>query len=194
MSYYSGPQYPGGLTYKLGRFKGGSCRGGPGDLVPKAWIQAGGSVPSDEVGHNLFMASVTDDHTGSCNRFTPISGQDTFQPLPYDPSSTVEVQLRSSFATSLRQLRTTYLDSYILHSPLETYATTLQAWRILVALQDEGRVRAIGLSNAYDPTLLARLGEDSGRAVQVVQNRWYERNGWDSEVVKWCHANSAQYQ
>ncbi|KAI9442260.1 Aldo/keto reductase [Lactarius indigo] len=127
-------------------------------------------------------------------KFTSINGQDTSQPLPYDPSSTVEVQVRSSFATSLRQLRTTYLDSFILHSPLETYAMTLQAWRILVTLQDEGRVRAIGLSNTYDPTLLVRLGEDSGRAVQVVQNRWYERNGWDREVVKWCNANNAQYQ
>jgi diketogulonate reductase-like aldo/keto reductase len=140
------------------------------------------------------MTSVMVDHIVSCNRFTSISGQDTSQPLPYDPSSTVEVQVRSSFATSLRQLRTTYLDSYILHSPLESYAKTLRAWRILVALQDEGCVRAIGLSNAYDPNLFARLGEDSGRAVQVVQNRWYERNGWDREVVKWCHANSAQYQ
>ena len=89
----------------------------------------------------------------------------------------MEVQVRGSIATSLRQLRTTYLDSYILHSPLETYAKTLRAWRVLVALQDEGCVRAICLSNAYDPTLLVRLGEDSGRAVQVVQNRWYERNG-----------------
>jgi hypothetical protein len=182
------------LAHKLGPFKGGSCRGGLGDLVPKARIQAGRSVPSDEVSYNLLMASAMVDHTGSCNRFTSISGQDTSQPLPYDPSSTVEVQIRSSFATSLRQLRTTYLDSYILHSPLETYAKTLRAWRILVALQDEGCVRAIGLSNAYDPTLFARLGEDSGRAIQVVQNRWYERNGWDREVVKWCHANSAQYQ
>ncbi len=97
-------------------------------------------------------------------------------------------------ATSLRQLHTTYLDSYILHSPLETYAKTLEAWRVLISLQDEGRVRTIGLSNTYDPTLLARLGEDSGRAVQVVQNRWYEQNRWDREVVKWCHTNGAQYQ
>ena len=129
-----------------------------------------------------------------CTRFTPISGQDTTQPLPYDPSSTVETQVRSSFITSLRQLRTTYLDSYILHFPLETYAKTLEAWRVLIGFQDEGRVRVIGLSNTYDPSLLTRLGEDSGRAVQVVQNRWYERNGWDREVVEWCRANGAQYQ
>jgi diketogulonate reductase-like aldo/keto reductase len=77
---------------------------------------------------------------------------------------------------------------------LETYAKTLEAWRVLVNTQDEGLVRLIGLSNTYDPTVLARLGEDSGRPVQVVQNRWYERNGWDHEVVKWCHANGAQYQ
>ncbi len=77
---------------------------------------------------------------------------------------------------------------------METYVKTLQAWRVLVGLQDEGRVGVIGLSNAYDPALLSRLGEDSGRAIQVVQNRWYERNGWDPEVVKWCHTNKAQYQ
>lgn len=127
-------------------------------------------------------------------RFTSISGQDVSQPLPYDPSSTIEAQLRSSLATSLRHLHTSYLDSYVLHSPLETYAKTLEAWRVLISFQDEGLVRLIGLSNTYDPTVLARLGEDSGRSVQVVQNRWYERNGWDREVVKWCHANGAQYQ
>jgi len=77
---------------------------------------------------------------------------------------------------------------------LETYAKTLEAWRVLVGFQDEGRVRVIGLSNAYDPSLLSQLGKDSGRAVQVVQNRWYERNGWDRGVVEWCHANGAQYQ
>ena len=130
----------------------------------------------------------------TCTRFTPISGQDTSQPLPYDPSSTIEAQVRSSFATSLRQLRTTYLDSYILHSPLDTYAKTLEAWRVLASFQDDGRVRVIGLSNTYDPTFLARLGEDSGRAVQVVQNRWYELNSWDREVIEWCRANAAQYQ
>ena len=127
-------------------------------------------------------------------RFTPIGGQDVSQSRPYDPSSAVEAQLRSSLATSLRHLRTPYLDSYVLHSPLETYAKTLEAWRVLISIQDEGLVRLIGLSNTYDPTVLVRLGEDSGRAVQVVQNRWYERNGWDREVVKWCHANGAQYQ
>jgi len=129
-----------------------------------------------------------------CTRFTSIGGQDTSQPLPYNPSSTIEAQIRNSLATSLRQLRTTYLDSYVLHSPLETYAETLEAWRVLVGFQDEGRVRVIGLSNTYDPSLLARLREDSGRTVQVVQNRWYERNSWDREVVEWCRANGAQYQ
>jgi aryl-alcohol dehydrogenase-like predicted oxidoreductase len=129
-----------------------------------------------------------------CTRFTSIDGQDTTQPLPYDPSSAIETQVRSSFATSLRQLRTTYLDSYILHSPLDTYAKTLEAWRVLIGFQDEGRVRMIGLSNTYDPSFLTRLAEDSGRAVQVVQNRWYERNGWDREIVEWCRANGAQYQ
>jgi diketogulonate reductase-like aldo/keto reductase len=77
---------------------------------------------------------------------------------------------------------------------LDTYTETLKAWRVLVSFQDEGHVRAIGLSNTYDTSILSRLGKDSGRAVQVVQNRWYERNGWDRRVVEWCRKSGAQYQ
>lgn len=103
-------------------------------------------------------------------------------------------QVKSSFQSSLKQLRTTYLDSYLLHSPLRTFPQTLEAWRVLAGLQDEGKVRKIGLSNAYDVSLIQRLGDESGRKVQVVQNRWFEGNGWDKAVVEWCKTNGAQYQ
>ena len=103
-------------------------------------------------------------------------------------------QVESSFQASLKQLYTTYLDSYVLHSPLQTFSQTLEAWRVLTGLQDQGKVRKIGLSNAYDVNLVQRLGEESGRKVQVIQNRWFEGNGWDQEVVRWCKENGAQYQ
>ncbi|KAF9501697.1 Aldo/keto reductase [Pleurotus eryngii] len=118
-------------------------------------------------------------------KFTPIGGQDTSKPLPYDPSDPLPAQIKSSFLTSLANLRTTYIDSYLLHSPLSTKARTLEAWRTLIGLQDAGKVRMIGVSNVYDV---------DEREVQVVQNRWYEGNGWDKDVYGYCRAHGILYQ
>jgi diketogulonate reductase-like aldo/keto reductase len=102
--------------------------------------------------------------------------------------------VNSSFSTSLHNLHTTYLDSYILHSPLDTLPHTVLAWKTLIKLQDAGKVRAIGVSNTYDVAILRALEEATGRKVQVVQNRWYQGNGWDTEVLAYCKENGIQYQ
>ena len=127
-------------------------------------------------------------------KFTSLDGQDRAQPLPYDPADDLPKQIASSFAKSLANLRTSYLDSYILHSPMHTYSETLVAWRVLAGLAEGGQVKKIGLSNVYDAQLLEKLVRDSGRKVDVVQDRWYEGNGWDVDVVEWCRKNEAQYQ
>lgn len=100
--------------------------------------------------------------------------------------------MEASFQNSLANLHTTYLDSYILHSPLKTIERTLEAWRTLMALQDEGKVRMIGVSNTYDVNILHTLSRE--RKVQVVQNRWYEGNGWDKSVLSYCQEHEIQYQ
>lgn len=125
-------------------------------------------------------------------RYTPIGGQDVSKPLPYNPSDSVTDQILSSFQQSLKNLRTTYIDSYILHSPLSTLDSTLEAWRTLVELQASGKVKLIGVSNTYDVAMLEALNRE--RKVQVVQNRWYEGNNWDKEVVAYCKANDILYQ
>lgn len=127
-------------------------------------------------------------------RFTSIGGQDRSQFIPYDPSAPVPDQVNSSLATSLKNLRTTYLDSYILHSPLDTRAKTLDAWRTLISFKDAGKVRAIGVSNVYDVEELEALEEATGRKVEVVQNRWFQGNGWDRKVYQYCQKHGIQYQ
>ncbi|EMD33671.1 hypothetical protein CERSUDRAFT_98233 [Gelatoporia subvermispora B] len=127
-------------------------------------------------------------------KFTPIGGQDTAQPLPYDPSSPLEQQIESSFERSLSNLHTTYLDSLLLHSPLSTLQQTLAAWRVLVTLQDSGKVKHIGVSNTYDVSILDALETQGGRRAQVVQNRWYEGNQWDRDVWAYCKERGIQYQ
>ncbi|KAI0358595.1 Aldo/keto reductase [Trametes cingulata] len=127
-------------------------------------------------------------------KYTPIAGQDQSQPLPYDPQTDIETQIKTSVQTSLSNLHTTYLDSLLLHSPLRTLADTLIAWRTLMSLQDSGVVRKIGVSNAYDIAILAALEQDGGRRADVVQNRWFEGNGWDNDVWSYCQRHGIQYQ
>ncbi|EKM83251.1 hypothetical protein AGABI1DRAFT_69519 [Agaricus bisporus var. burnettii JB137-S8] len=125
-------------------------------------------------------------------KFTPISSQDTSQPLPYNSSDPIYKQITTSFTKSLTNLRTSYLDSYILHSPLRTLDQTLEAWKTLSTLQDEGKVKLIGISNTYNVRILAELCKL--KQVQVVQNRWYEGNDWDKSVLAFCREHDIMYQ
>jgi len=127
-------------------------------------------------------------------KYTSIDGQDTSKPLPYNPTESVTNQVRESFASSLKNLRTDYVDSYILHSPLRTPALTLEAWKVLMDLQDEGKVHKIGVSNCYDVRVLRYIIDYGGRMIDVVQNRWFEGNGWDSDVLQFCKSNGIYYE
>lgn len=53
---------------------------------------------------------------------------------------------RSSVEESLRKLKTDYIDLMLLHQP---FGDVFGAWRDLVELYEEGKVRAIGISNCY---------------------------------------------
>ena len=53
---------------------------------------------------------------------------------------------RASVEDSLRKLETDYLDLVLLHQP---FGDAFGAWRDLVRLYEEGKVRAIGISNFY---------------------------------------------
>lgn len=79
-----------------------------------------------------------------------------------------------------------------MHSPFLALDQTLEAWKALAQLQDEGKVKLIGVSNTYDVRVLAAL--DKAKKVQVVQNRWHEGNGWDQKVFNYCKENGIMYQ
>lgn len=53
---------------------------------------------------------------------------------------------RSSVEESLKKLKTDYLDLMLLHQPFSDY---YGAWRALEDLYEEGKIRAIGISNFY---------------------------------------------
>ena len=76
-----------------------------------------------------------------------------------------EGQTYASVERSLRRLKTDYLDLVLLH---QAFADYYGAWRDLVRLYEEGKVRAIGTSN-FLPVRLADLAAFGGMAPQVNQ-------------------------
>jgi diketogulonate reductase-like aldo/keto reductase len=126
-------------------------------------------------------------------KFTSVSGQDP-ERIPYDPTASLPKQIAQSFAASLRNLQTDYLDCLILHSPLPTAQLTLAAWQAFEALVDAGGVRQLGISNCYDLAELEHLWKHSRIKPVVVQNRFYAETGYDREIRAFCAQQHMVYQ
>ena len=126
-------------------------------------------------------------------KFTPISGQDPHR-IPYDPRVSLNEQVAQSFRASLRNLRTDYLDSLVLHSPLFPYNHLLTVWREMESVYHQKGARQIGISNCYDLELLMRLYRDAEVKPAVVQNRFYAESGYDEELRDWCRERGIIYQ
>jgi len=63
------------------------------------------------------------------------------------PQSYSASGVRKAVAESLRKLRVEYLDLYMLHSVGPSMAARHEAWREMIALQKEGTIRHLGVSN-----------------------------------------------
>ncbi|CAE7146875.1 unnamed protein product [Rhizoctonia solani] len=64
---------------------------------------------------------------------------------------------RKALETTLKELKTTYVDLYLIHSPIQT-PNIAEAWRVMEDLKAEGKVRSIGVSNFRVKDLKAVLG------------------------------------
>lgn len=125
-------------------------------------------------------------------KFTPKEGQDP-NTIPYNPENSIEEQIMQSFEVSLKNLQTTYLDSYIIHSPFESFIDTLKAWRILESLHDEGKVKNIGISNCYNIRVFKNLFKEARIKPTILQNRFYAETSYDKDLRAFCLENSIHY-
>uniref|UniRef100_A0A0G4I877 NADP-dependent oxidoreductase domain-containing protein n=1 Tax=Chromera velia CCMP2878 TaxID=1169474 RepID=A0A0G4I877_9ALVE len=126
-------------------------------------------------------------------KYTPVGGQD-MKSIPYDPKAPVEDQVKQSFAVSLKNLRTSYIDSLVMHSPMRTHEETMRVWRVFESFEKEGKVRQLGISNIYDPDRLKSLYEEAEVKPSVVQNRFYPDTGYDAEIRSFCLQKGIFYQ
>jgi diketogulonate reductase-like aldo/keto reductase len=127
-------------------------------------------------------------------KFTSLGGQD--HRLPYDPRADPATQVEQSFASSLEHLRTTYVDSYVLHGPSSRRGLTDEDWAVWGAMetvQKGGGARRLGVSNVSLEQLVT-LHRGSQVKPAFVQNRCYAIQGWDAEVRAFCAQHEIAYQ
>lgn len=89
-------------------------------------------------------------------------------------------QAKASVLESMRKLQTDYLDLCLLHQP---FADAYGAWRALEELYDEGKLRAIGISNFYADRMVdfASFNRIKPMVNQVevhIFNQQKEAKGW----------------
>ena len=153
---------------------------------PKHYDEAG-------VGAGIAAGGLTRAELYLQSKFTPLSGQDPTR-IPYDPAAAAPEQVAQSFAASLGNLQTSYLDCLILHSPLASRLETLGVWRAMESLLETGGVRSLGISNCYRLDDLEALCDSARIKPRVVQNRFYAETGHDRELRNYCREARIIYQ
>jgi 2,5-diketo-D-gluconate reductase A len=105
---------------------------------------------------------------GKALRASGVPREDLFVTTKLNAEWHGEQKVREAFADSTRKLGVERLDLYLIHWPNPGQDRYVDAWRGLIALREEGLVRAIGVSN-FKPAHLDRLLRETGVAPEVNQ-------------------------
>ena len=126
-------------------------------------------------------------------KFTSLNGQDPNN-IPYNKNAPLTEQVQQSFAKSLENLKTDYLDSLVLHSPMGTLEDTMTVWRVFERLYGEKRVLNLGISNCYELDMLKSIYEAATIKPVFLQNRFYKTSGYDRAIRQFCREHGITYQ
>eukprot|EP00591_Stephanopyxis_turris_P010916 CAMPEP_0195510304 /NCGR_PEP_ID=MMETSP0794_2-20130614/2985_1 /TAXON_ID=515487 /ORGANISM="Stephanopyxis turris, Strain CCMP 815" /LENGTH=358 /DNA_ID=CAMNT_0040637693 /DNA_START=292 /DNA_END=1368 /DNA_ORIENTATION=+ len=126
-------------------------------------------------------------------KFTSVSGQDPNR-IPYDKDAVLEDQVLQSLKKSLENLRTDYLDSYVMHGPENTWEETLRVWSVMESFVERGFVGQIGVSNAWDVDFVKFLFERAQIKPAVVQQRFHADTKFEVEMRKFCEMYGIEFQ
>ena len=127
-------------------------------------------------------------------KFTPFNGHD--HRIPYDPQADLVTQVNQSFESSLQNLKTDRVDSYLLHGPYSHPGLGREDWEVwgaIEAIYKSGKAGMIGISNV-NALQLAALIDKAAVKPMAVQNRCFANRGWDRDVRKICRENGIMYQ
>ena len=96
--------------------------------------------------------------------------------------------IRRECEASLRRLKTDVIDLYQIHWTADDLNETVEGWTTLLALQKEGKVRWIGLSNASVEEMEKLQG--IGRITSLQPPYSLIRRDVETAQLPWCHKES----
>ncbi|MFO8002535.1 MAG: aldo/keto reductase [Marinilabilia sp.] len=99
-------------------------------------------------------------------------------------------QTIDAFNKSLSKLKTDYLDLYLVHWPVK--GKFKETWRALEALYDEGRIKAIGVSNFMQHHLEDLMG--SASVIPMVNQIEFHPYLVQQDLLDFCKKNNIQYE
>ncbi|KKO97817.1 hypothetical protein THAR02_10085 [Trichoderma harzianum] len=112
--------------------------------------------------------------------------------IPFNPHQDIEGQIIESVRQSLEHLQVDYLDSLLLHVPLEDNSDNLVAWKVLETFVPH-TIRSLGVSNFTLP-LLKEVYANATIKPAIVQNRFYKETGFDIDLREFCAERGITYQ
>ena len=95
-----------------------------------------------------------------------------------------------AFDSSLKRLGTSYLDLYLIHWPVA--GKYLDTWKALEKLYNEGKVRAIGVSNFMQHHLEDVL--EQAEVVPMVNQMEFHPFLVQQDLIDFCRKNTIQYE
>jgi diketogulonate reductase-like aldo/keto reductase len=114
---------------------------------------------------------------------------------PYPPykGHHLNEAFRVSLYRSLENLRSTYIDAFLINAPEITVTPMLELLNIVQNAKKEGRVRYSGLCNVATVDILRHLHTTVPGSIQIVQNPLH--SPWDPEykILQYCRENGIQY-
>jgi aryl-alcohol dehydrogenase-like predicted oxidoreductase len=112
---------------------------------------------------------------------------DPKEPLKDPRRILTPASIRRECEASLRRLGIERIDLYQFHRPDEVGTPVEESWRMMVQLQEEGKVRAIGVSN-FDVSLLRKI--EAIKHVDSLQPPFsLIRRDAAAAEIPWCRAN-----
>ncbi|KAF4123855.1 Aldo/keto reductase family, partial [Geosmithia morbida] len=129
-------------------------------------------------------------------KFTAPGGQSSVS--PYDMDASLVDKVHQSVQSSLRNFTfdaEPYIDSLVLHSPLNTAQETLTVWNTLSTYTPHP-VRNLGISNVTLPVLESIWDNAGTEGVRpaVVQNRFHDLTGYEVHIRAFCREMDVVFQ
>jgi len=105
-----------------------------------------------------------------------------YTPYTSDPGKVADA-CQVSFYRTLENLRTSYVDAFLVYAPELTVTPMLSLLNVLQKLKQQGRIRFAGLSNVLTVDILRHLDDQVPGVIEIVQNPLH--SPWDPEYKVW---------